>query len=237
MPMTFKHLPVLALLAMAAPLAAQVTPEGPATPTEQPAGDTPAAAPTEAPSDAPAEAPAEDVAPDALPGTDTGAPSDAAAGEPQVGQLYEREKQGDWSIRCVRREDEVEPCDLYQLLLDQDGNAVAEFSIRPLAEGGEAVAGANIVAPLETLLTAGLVLSVDGAAERRYPFSFCNEGGCVARVGFTAEEVQGFRRGNAAQLSLVPAVAPDQTVTLTISLAGFTAGYEAVSQTPPIPSE
>jgi invasion protein IalB len=87
------------------------------------------------------------------------------------------------------------------------------------------------------VLTQGLVLSVDGAAERRYPFSFCNEGGCVARVGFTAQEVEGFRRGNAAQLSLVPAVAPDETVTLTISLSGFTAGYEAVSLTPPIELE
>jgi invasion protein IalB len=151
-----------------------------------------------------------------------------------VGQLFEREKQGDWSIRCVRVEEGEDPCDLYQLLLDPDGNAVAEISIRPLADGGEAAAGANIVAPLETLLTAGLVLSVDGSAERRYPFSFCNEGGCISRVGLTAEEVEGFRRGNSAQLTLVPAVAPDETVDLTISLSGFTAGYEAVSQTPPI---
>ena len=105
----------------------------------------------------------------------------------------------------------------------------------PLPEGQEAVAGATIVAPLETLLTANLTLSVDGTAARRYPFTFCNRAGCVARVGFTAEEVAQFKRGNSAQLSIVPAAAPDQTVDLAISLSGFTAGFDSTAA--PAPAE
>ena len=96
----------------------------------------------------------------------------------------------------------------------------------PLPEGGQAAAGATIVAPLETLLTENLTLGIDGAEPKRYPFTFCNRAGCVARVGFTAEELQQFRNGNAAQMSIVPAAAPDQRVELTISLSGFTAGFE-----------
>jgi invasion protein IalB len=152
-----------------------------------------------------------------------------AAAEPadQTGQPYLREEFGDWSLRCVRAAEGPDPCQLYQLLLDADGNAVAEISMFPLPEGGEAVAGATIVAPLETLLTEELTLSVDGTAARVYPFTFCTAAGCVARVGFTAEEVQQFRNGVAAEMSIVPAAAPDQRVTLAISLTGFTAGFEA----------
>lgn len=229
MPMTLKTLSVLALLAMAAPLAAQETPEAP-----DPAATEPAAAPDPtATPEAPAEAPAEAEPADPASDLSLGEPVDAASGEPQVGQPYIREEFGDWSLRCLRTEDGNDPCQLYQLLLDEQGNAVAEISMFPLPGGQEAVAGAAIVAPLETLLTENLTLSVDGANARRYPFTFCNRAGCVARVGFTADEVTQFRLGNAAQLSIVPAAAPDETVELTISLLGFTAGYEAAGQSAP----
>jgi invasion protein IalB len=221
MPTSLKTLPILALLAWAPAVAAQDATEAPA---EDPAT-------AEAEPAAPAEEPAADAgaepATSAIPseGLSMGEPADG--GEPQVGQPYVREVFGDWELRCLRTESGADPCQLYQLLLDEDGNAVAEISMFPLGDGGAAVAGAEIVAPLMTLLTEDLTLSVDGTAARRYPFSFCNAAGCVARVGFTAEEVNQFRRGNAGQLSIVPAVAPDQTVDLAISLSGFTAGYQA----------
>lgn len=206
MPMLLKPLPFLALLAFAAPLAAQEA--------------------TDAPADQPAAEQAEGEA--AQPGSDLslGQPVDGESGEPQVGQTYIREESGDWALRCLRTEEGDDPCQLYQLLEDEEGNAVAEISLFPLPEGREAAAGATIVTPLETLLTEQLTLSVDNANARRYPFTFCNRAGCVARVGFTAEEVAQFRSGNAAQLRLVPAAAPDQEVVLTISLSGFTAGFE-----------
>ncbi len=236
----FKPLPVLALLAWTAPVWAQEAADAPSddTTTEAPAAEAPAApadAPAEAAPEAPAEAPAEG---EAAPSSDLtmGQPVDPAAeGEPQAGQPYDREVFGEWSLRCLRTEDGPEPCQLYQLLLDAEGNAVAEISMFPLPEGQQAVAGATIVAPLMTLLTENLTLSVDGTAAREYPFTFCNAGGCVARVGFTAEEIAQFKSGNSAQLSIVPAVAPDQTVDLTISLSGFTAGFDSTDV--PAPTE
>lgn len=178
---------------------------------------------------------AQEAGTDADNGAETAAPADATAADetgaatagegPQVGQPYIREEFGDWALRCLRTENGNDPCQLYQLLEDEDGNAVAEISMFPLPEGGEAAAGATIVAPLETLLTEQLRLSVDGGTVRRYPFNFCNRAGCVARVGFTAEELSQFRRGNVAQLSIVPAAAPDEQVDLRISLIGFTAGF------------
>ena len=104
------------------------------------------------------------------------------------------------------------------------------MSIFPLSGSGRAAAGATIVAPLETLLTQQLTLSVDGGAARRYPFTFCNTAGCVARVGFTAEEVAQFKRGNTGTIIMVPAAAPEEQVELTVSLSGFTAGFDELAQ-------
>ena len=148
-----------------------------------------------------------------------------------VGTPYIRDTFGDWSLRCLRAEaGQNDPCQLYQLLNDADGNSVAEISVFPLPAGGRAAAGATIVAPLETLLTEQLQIAVDGSAARRYPFTFCNQAGCVARVGFTQEEVDQFKRGNKATLRMVPAAAPDQEVVLDVSLTGFTAGIDGSAQ-------
>jgi invasion protein IalB len=132
----------------------------------------------------------------------------------------------------MRTESGDDPCQLYQLLKDKDGNNVAEISLFVLPPGNPAVAGATIVAPLETLLTEQLNISVDGANTKRYPFTWCAPIGCIARVGFTAAEVEAFKKGNAATLSIVPVAASDQRVTLDLSLKGFTAGIEAVSKSP-----
>lgn len=204
MPHPTKIAAFLALaLTCAAPLAAQDTTE------EAPAADTAAPA---------------DTTVDPADGLDLGTPIDS--GEPAVGQAYTRETFGDWSMRCLRAPEGPDPCQLYQLLLDGEGNAVAEISMFPLPEGSRAAAGATIVAPLETLLTEQVVISIDGGAAKTYPFTFCNTGGCVARVGFTAEDIVAFKRGAAATMRIVPAVAPDQTVELKISLLGFTAGFD-----------
>lgn len=153
------------------------------------------------------------------------------AGEGGVGTSYLAASFEAWEQRCVRTQDGADPCTLYQLLKDTDGNAVAEFSMFNLTNAGQAVAGATIIVPLETLLTENLVMAVDTAKPKVYPFTFCSTVGCVARIGFTAAEVEQFKKGAKATLTIVPVVAPDEKVTADISLKGFTAGYTAVSAT------
>lgn len=165
--------------------------------------------------------------------TETQTPADPAEelslGEPtgrQVGETYVAATFGDWAQRCqTAPEGQEDACNLYQLLTDENDAPVAEFSLFRLPEGSRAVAGATIVAPLETLLTQQLTLSVDNGEARRYPFSFCNAGGCIARIGLTQPEVDQFKLGSAATLRLVPAAAPNDEVILTLSLNGFTAAY------------
>lgn len=149
--------------------------------------------------------------------------------EPQVGDTYVAEEFTDWELRCVRTEDGNDPCQLYQLLTDSDGNAVAEFNIFALPEGGQAVAGATVITPLETLLTAQLRLNVDAGQVKRYPYSFCTQIGCFARLGFTAPEIEEFKRGASANVTIVAAGAPEQPVELSASLSGFTAGWNRLT--------
>ena len=136
-----------------------------------------------------------------------------------------------WEQKCVRTESGVDPCQLYLLLKDQQGNSVAEFTIFNLPTGSEgpAVAGATFIAPLETLLTTGMALQIDTNKGKIYPFTFCAQIGCVARVGFTADEIAAMKQGANATITIVPFVAPNEKVELTISLKGFTAGYDAVA--------
>lgn len=156
---------------------------------------------------------------------DMGKPAD---GSPALGERYSKEKFGDWDLACIKTEAETDPCSLLQVMNDENGNPIAEISLFRIANGGQAAAGATVVVPLETLLPAQLTIAVDGGAGKRYNYSFCSPLGCVAQIGLTGEDVSAFKRGAAATLSLVPAPAPDQRVTVKMSLKGFTAGYDAV---------
>lgn len=147
----------------------------------------------------------------------------------QAVEPYVKEEHGDWQMQCFKVEEGNDPCQLYQLLKDEQGTDVAEVAMFRLPEGGQAVAGATVTVPLETLLTAQLTIAVDGGKGKRYPFSFCSPVGCYARIGFTAADIAAFKKGASAKVTLVPAPAPDQKVVLDMSLKGFTAGYAAAS--------
>ena len=140
-------------------------------------------------------------------------------------QAYVKARHGDWTLQCLRGKDF---CQGYQLLNDSRGNAVAEISVFKLDNGGRAVAGATVVTPKETLLSKGLTLEIDGGSSVKYDFSFCNDQGCTARIGFDAETFARLERGRQATLTIYPAVAPDSPVTLQLSLRGFT---QAMTQT------
>jgi invasion protein IalB len=187
------------------------------------------AAPAETAQPAPAETPA------------PAAPAEAAPAAPQAqGQQAQGQQEartvvagtyGDWQMVCAQDDQGQQgPCRLAQLLKDENGNATAEIMIYGLPAGQEAAAGVSVATPPETLLQVPLSLSVDGGKARTYPYHHCLGGNCVSLFGFTEAEVNEFKRGAKATITIVPLAAPDQTVPLTVSLSGFTAGYEAVNQ-------
>jgi len=228
MPDFFKLITLATFVAMGSSAIAQDTatpkPEGEATATEA----TPA---TEAPAETPAEAPADgEITSDELPldmGTEVGA-------EDGPGTTYVKERFETWELRCVRvKEGQTEPCHLFQLMKDDKGVAIAEMNIIALPAGQQAAAGATVVTPLETLLTKQLTIAIDGGAKKRYPFTWCGNVGCYSRIGFTNGDIASFKRGVKATLTIVPVFAPDETISVNLSLAGFTAGYKALQEALP----
>ncbi|MBK0328431.1 invasion associated locus B family protein [Rhodobacteraceae bacterium F11138] len=189
----------------------------------------------------------EETAPDAAQGEQATAPETAQDGQaapaatspdldlgqpvsdgPKLGERYSKEKFGDWDLACIKTDGEKDPCSLLQILRDSSDNPVAEVSLFRIENGGQAAAGATVLVPLETLLPAQLTIAVDDAPGKRYNYSFCSPVGCAAQIGLTQEDVDAFKKGAKATVSLVPAPAPDQRINLSLSLNGFTAGFNAV---------
>lgn len=156
----------------------------------------------------------------------------AAPTEPEVLEIV-RETHGDWEVRCLP---DGNDCFLYQLALDETENPVAEFSMVRLPAGGEATAGVTVVTPLGTLLPAGLVLQIDSAQARQYDFTFCSQVGCFARFGLAEDAIAAMKRGRSGRLQLVSIGAPEQPVSLGLSLIGFTAAYDSL-EVPTAPAE
>ena len=234
------HALLTALALMAAPAFAQDA----ATPTESPTGGQPAeAAPAETDA-APAETTATDSTGETAPAAEAEAEAAAAAATPaedaadaaaatedadQTGSYYLKSEHGDWAIRCIRAGQGKDPCELYKLLTDDDDSPVAELTLIPLANG-EVAAGATLVAPLETDLIAGLGFQVDNGERRGYPFSFCAPVGCIARLGFTEQELTGMKRGATASVELLPFGGDrENPVDLDFSLSGFTAAFDELA--------
>lgn len=166
------------------------------------------------------EAPAEDAAP----ALDTGAPD-----APTAGQGYVREESGSWQIQCVKQDDPAtEPCQLYQLLRGPEGNPVAEVIVEKLPEGGKVAAGATILVPHGTALAKDLRIAVDGSQGKVYRYAFCDKGACYARIGLLEADIAAFKKGNTAKVVIYPYERPDAAVELSLSLSGFTAGFDGL---------
>lgn len=136
-----------------------------------------------------------------------------------------RETHGDWEIRCTTANNS---CFLYQLLLNDQGTPVAEFSIIKLPLGSEAVAGATIVAPLGTLLTRGVVFAIDDGDTTQYPFSWCTRPGCFSRFGLTDLMVANMKAGSDVNITLYSVGNAQKAVAISASLNGFTAAFDAL---------
>jgi invasion protein IalB len=144
-----------------------------------------------------------------------------------LGQRYLKEEYGDWDLACVATEQETDPCSLLQILTDPNGQPMAEFTMFRLASG-QAKAAATVIVPLETLLPAQLTISIGDNLGKRYAYQFCTPVGCVAQIGLTEEDIEMMKASDEAVITLVPAPAPDQRLNLTLSLKGFTAGFDVV---------
>lgn len=162
------------------------------------------------------------AAPQPAPQTDA-APDNQGADAPQI-QIAAVHK--DWQIRCREQND----CYLSQLVTDNRDAPIAELNVDALSGETGALAGISIITPLRTLLTEGLTFQIDSNQPQKYPFFFCAFDGCVSRFGYDAVGLGQLKRGNIARVTIVPVDRADTPVILDVSLAGFTAAIEELTE-------
>jgi invasion protein IalB len=145
----------------------------------------------------------------------------------KIGSEYVVEEHGDWKIVCISTGKGNKPnCRVFQLLKDEADNPVAELSILALSGEAQASAGVNFVTPLGTLLAAQVTMRIDAGKAKRYPFSWCEQQGCVTRFGLTNVELGNLKKGTEAVMSIVSVSAPKQPIGLPVSLTGFTSAWD-----------
>jgi len=182
----------------------------------------------QAPADGTAtDAPATEAAPAATPELDMG--TQATPAQPQT---YIAETFDDWHQECMRAADGTESCYIAQYLRETpDATPIGKISMRRLPNGQQAEAFGEIVMPLGVVLPEHMSIQVDTSTPKVYDFRFCLQLGCVARVGFTAADVQGFKAGKGATVTVAAEGQPGQPpqpVTIPMGLKGFTKAYESL---------
>ncbi len=148
----------------------------------------------------------------------------------KVGQTYTAETYDSWEMLCVKTEKGPEPCEIGQLVLDAKSNPISDIRVFPLQPGSQVIAGATMVIPLGVQLSDGLIFGVDKKKGKQYPYAFCNNIGCIARIGFTAIELQNMRTGKEGKLQFTMANNPQNPIVLAFSLKGFAKAYAALNK-------
>ena len=147
----------------------------------------------------------------------------------EPGEIYLAGTKGDWNVRCITgNPGETDRCEIQQLLFLNENTPIADISIFKLPEGELAVAAANIMVPLETLLTKKFRFAFSEEIIKEYPYSFCNKNGCLVRLGLLEEDVEALEKGSSSRLSITHISDPDASINLDVSLKGFTAAFEII---------
>ena len=147
----------------------------------------------------------------------------------EPGEIYLAGNKGDWNVRCITGSPgEIDKCEIQQLLFLNENTPVADISIFKLPDGERAIAAANVMGRLETLLTKKFRFAFSEGSVKEFPYSFCNQNGCLVRMGLLEEDVEALQKGSFSELSITHISSPEASINLNLSLNGFTAAFDAI---------
>ena len=147
----------------------------------------------------------------------------------EPGEIYLAGNKGDWNVRCITgNPGEIDKCEIQQLIFLNENTPVADISIFKLPEGERAVAAANVMVPLETLLTKKFRFAFSENSVKEFPYSFCNQNGCLVRMGLLNEDIEAMKKGSSSELSITHISSPESSINLNLSLNGFTAAFDVI---------
>jgi invasion protein IalB len=147
----------------------------------------------------------------------------------EPGEIYLAGNKGDWNVRCITgNPGEIDRCEIQQLIFLSENSPVADISIFKLPEGEIAVAAANVMVPLETLLTKKFRIAFSEGVVKEFNYSFCNQNGCLVRMGLLQEDIEAMKKGSSSELSITHISNPEASINLSLSLDGFSAAFDAI---------
>ena len=147
----------------------------------------------------------------------------------EPGEIYLAGNKGDWNVRCITgNPGEIDKCEIQQLLFLNENTPIADISIFKLPEGDRAIAAANVMVPLETLLTKKFRFAFSEDSVKEFPYSFCNQNGCLVRMGLLEEDIEAMKKGASSELSITHISSPEASINLNLSLNGFTAAFDVI---------
>lgn len=138
------------------------------------------------------------------------------------------ESHGAWTVACAIRQQQdetgVRVCALsQQQFAQQTRQRALAIELRP--EGGGA--RGTLILPFGLALAEGVIYRVDdGQISAPQHFRTCLPGGCLIDIDFDAHTIAGLEAGNT--LNVIATADGGQALTFTISLAGFSSGFDRV---------
>lgn len=149
--------------------------------------------------------------------------SPPAASAPEDGQKFK-----DWSARCeIPKGANRERCYIFQRLVtrkDDDYLPVLHVLVGYITADGRP--GLFATVPLGVSLPQGLKLSVDNGEAVSFGYSHCNNQGCLGALALSDDLIARMKAGKQALITFHSGA--QQPVTISVSLQGFTAGFNAL---------
>jgi len=129
----------------------------------------------------------------------------------------------DWVLEC-RTQSEQQDCLVSQVLRTDEGQTAAIINVRRTK--GDTVIEFSL--PLLSDLTIPVSVSVDEQLSVEYPYNTCNQRACFVVRNGDQELLEGFKRGNQANINMT--LFSQQKVTLQVSLKGFGRAYASLGK-------
>lgn len=144
-------------------------------------------------------------------------------------------RHGDWQVRCERPVGApTEQCALVQNVEAED-RANVGLTVIFLRTADRQARILRVLAPLGVLLPSGLGLSIDQEEVGLAGFVRCLPEGCIAEVELDDQLISRFESGSIATFVIFQT--PEAGIGIPISLNGFTAGFQALDDPVPPPSD
>ena len=152
-----------------------------------------------------------------------GAPVAAQQAPPAEQQNVERKPSGDWTVECVKNQQDQRLCQMVQNIPDpKSGKTLMQVVVAKPADAKSPLL--TVIAPLGVWLRPGLEFSVDGGQANALAFEFCLKEGCLAQLELTSGLASALKRGTSINIGLQNI--RRQKLELKVSLKGFTAGFD-----------